>query len=397
MDKKKQLEYDVVVIGAGIVGLTTALSLHQKGHAVAVISNQTLKKQVSSDKDPIVCAINRPSENLLKSLDIWDKLPKSDYDHVLIWESFHREDILFSGSECAEPNLGHIIANKAIFNAMVDQVKALKIPVFDKQETTMLSVGDPCHEVVTQTMKIKAKLLVAADGANSWVRSQIGIDCKQHEYNQTALVGLVKHQSPHFKTARQRFLPGGPIALLPLQDDFHSAMVWSLPTEQAHELQELSKQHFSTQLAKYWHHRLGSLSLQSKLNAQKLVALHANEYGQRGVILIGDAAHVIHPLAGQGLNIGFKDIIQLSELSEQYPLNSSSLLSEYTRRRRLDNELTLKMMDFFLALFKNEHPLSVKFRSLGMRALDGMTPVKKELSLLALGYRPNIPLIDRLL
>ena len=391
------LKHDILIIGAGIVGLTSAISLHLKGFSVGIITNRPVNQKSSKTLSPVVYALNRPSEGFLKKLKLWDNLEAKDYDHVLIWDSFHKEEVLFSGTDCAEPNLGHIVEDQKLMLSCLKSIKQYKIPIYIDETLSAIKDSKTHKTIQAEKKTYSAKLIIGADGKQSWLREQLKLGYVADDYGQTALVGLIKHQSPHFNTARQRFLPNATIALLPTNDPFHSAMIWSLPSDEASELKKDNKKTFANHLETYWHGRMGKMSLESTLMNYELSSLHARKYGTPGAIILGDAAHVIHPLAGQGLNLGLADVMTLAEMAGQFDLSSKALLEAYTEKRHLDNIATLKAMDFFQLLFWPKHPLAVRMRAVGMRVLDALTPLKRQISLFALGYRPDVSFLESLL
>tara|TARA_X000000950_G_C13918588_1_gene662234 strand:- start:1837 stop:3030 length:1194 start_codon:yes stop_codon:yes gene_type:complete len=390
-----RVHFDVTIVGSGIIGLTAAVALKKQGWSVGIISQSALKKKNTSQLSPQVCALNRPSEHLFRQIGLWDQLDAKDYDHVLIWDSFHKEDVLFSGAECAEPNLGHIVENQKMYNALVDQVRKHSIPVII-DTLVDLKPGATCL-ISCQQQTITTQLVIGADGKQSWVRQHLGFGYVADDYAQTALVGLIKHQSPHFNTARQRFFPNGTLALLPLNDPCSSAMIWSLPTDEAKKKQLKPLKAFNLDLETAWHARLGQMQLEGQLFHYPLSSLHTRKYGQPGVVIVGDAAHVIHPLAGQGLNLGLSDISALLSCIHEYDLGSQQLVDQYTEKRHLENIATLKMMDVLQLVFWPQHPVAVRARALGLRLLDALVPLKRSLSLFALGYRPDLSVFESLL
>jgi 2-octaprenylphenol hydroxylase len=384
--------YDVMVLGDGVIALSAALACHKKGYDVAVVSNHALASQYKATTlDPKVCAINRASENIFKQLDVWSAMQsKTYYDHVLIWDAFHGEDILLNAADCAEPDLGHIVAYEDMRQALIKQVRKLKIKCH-LGELIHLDQIDHGWQISTAKEKILAKLIIGADGGRSPLRHMLGIESSVTDYAQNAIGAVIKHESPHFNTARQRFMPSGPLALLPLNDLHHSALVWSLDKLKAQRLMAANQAQFEFELMSHYQGRLGHMELIGARQTFPLHSHHANTYGKPGVLLVGDAAHTVHPLAGQGLNLGLMDVATLVDLMGDYPLNGSELLQAYTHSQRGHNERMRQAMTVCQTMFHVAHPLWVRCRGLGMRLIDGLTPIKRQISLLALGYQSNMP------
>ena len=384
--------HDIVVLGNGVVALAAALACHKRGYDVAIMAEDGLpKKNTAKGFDPKVCAINRPSEHILKYLGVWESLEhKTYYDHVLIWDAFHKEDILFNAADCAEPNLGHIIPYESMRHALTTSIRNQKIKVYKTCIHSLQSNNDgQC--IVTQKTTISTKLVLGADGAHSPLKAMLGIESNVIDYAQNAIGAVIKHDSPHYHTSRQRFMPSGPLALLPLHDLHHSALVWSVDAVKSQHLMNLDSKQFEFELMAHYQGRMGEMELVNDRLMFPLKSHHAKQYGKPGALLIGDAAHTVHPLAGQGLNLGLMDVAVVVDLLGHHALDSSGLLDAYTQRQRNHNERMRQAMTWCQRMFHVAHPVWVKFRSIGMRLLDGFTFGKKELSLLALGYQPDMP------
>lgn len=384
--------HDVLVLGDGVIALCAALAFRKRGYDVAMV----LKKKLPNTRRKLaleakVCAINRPSEHIFRQLGVWSLIQdKTFYDHVLIWDAHHGEDILFSAAECAEPNLGHIIAYEAMRQALIKAVRDTKIKTYvdSLKEVKFEATGSQC---ITETTTIEAQLVIGAEGAQSWLKHHLGIDSVVTDYAQEAIGAVIHHDSPHYHTARQRFMPSGPLALLPLNDLHHSALVWSVETGKAQRLKHLNQQQFEFELMAHYQGRMGKMQLVGERQAFPLRAHHAKQYGRPGALLMGDAAHTVHPLAGQGLNLGLMDVAACIDLLDEHALSSASLVAAYTQQQHRHNECMRQAMTVCQNMFHVAHPVWVKCRSVGMRLLDGCSSIKRQLSLLALGYQAKMP------
>lgn len=248
---------------------------------------------------------------------------------------------------------------------------------------------------------LSAQLIVAADGGNSEVRRLAGFETRKWSYHQQAIVATVRTTLPHSHIARQRFLPHGPLAFLPLSDNGHtvatgddcscySSIVWSADTDKAKELMSLDDQAFSRQLTRAFEAQMGSIEAVSKRYSFPLRQSHAVDYVKPGIVLIGDAAHVIHPLAGQGVNLGLQDVRVLSEeLLRAYEssadLGGELSLRRYQRRRKADNLAMMAAMEGFKRLFGSRSLPLIWLRNAGMRQLNKLEPVKHHIVRQAMG------------
>jgi 2-octaprenylphenol hydroxylase len=384
---------DVLVLGDGVIALSMALACVKKGYKVCLLSQRedayTLKGHVQSPK---VCAINRASEYLFKQLGVWaDIQHRVFYDHMLVWDAFHQEELLFSAAECAEPNLGHIIPYESMRQALLQALHDQAVTMLDHQRFDAIEIT---YQAVTLSVAddvLKAKLCLGADGQDSWLRQQLGITSDHRAFGQQVIGAIIQHESPHFHTARQRFMPSGPLALLPLDDMHQSALVWSLDDVKAKRLMGLSPEAFEFELMAHYQGRMGPMTLFGKRLSFPIYAHHAHHYGVAGALILGDAAHTVHPLAGQGLNLGLMDVAVLIDLMQSHDLGAQVLAQAFTDQQRGYNERMRMSFTGFHEMFKLSHPLWARLRGLGMRALMAATPIKRKLCLQALGYRDPMP------
>jgi len=234
--------------------------------------------------------------------------------------------------------------------------------------------------------KLSGHLLIAADGANSKVRHLAGISLSRNDYGQKGLVATVQTELSHQSTAWQRFQSSGPLALLPLFNG-NCSIVWTLPADKADYYLAMDESAFNGALEEAFGHHLGSMQVISKRAAFPLIGRHAEHYVQSRVALIGDAAHTIHPLAGQGVNLGIKDAIELSEVisNSSRSVGSYKVLRQYERARKGDNMLTQKTMEGFKMLFSHHLPIVKTGRNLGLNWVNKLTPIKNGIIRKAMG------------
>ncbi len=388
--------FDVVIVGGGIVGAACALALAEQGLRIALIEPRPPELNWSPETlDLRVLAINRASQRFLERLDAWERILElgvSPYQQMHVWDK-GGGSIHFDCLTLGEPNLGHIIENRVIQCALWEELFATE----GIELISAVSLIDLALEPHTNRLTLSdggvlfARLLIGADGRDSLVRTLSGIETQQWDYGQRAIVALVQPAQWHRATAWQRFLPTGPLALLPLADG-RCALVWSADAAEAERLMALDESGFNLALSEASEFRLGSLKLASQRLAIPLRAHHAHTYVKPGLALIGDAAHSIHPLAGQGVNLGLMDAAALAwairtGLQHGRDLGGIWTLRRYERARRGANLLMLQTMSLFKRLFSNQEPPIVQARTLGLRFVDRLEPLKHLFMRQALGLR----------
>lgn len=375
--------YDLIIIGAGIAGASLACSLQASGLRIALLDRKPLPVVLDEAIDLRTSAINRGSQALLTKLDAWEEIAKrsSQYKRMFVWNG--GGDIAFDCAHLGLPYLGHIIENKVMLTALAHQLLAAKtVDYFDDlTPVSLTSLDDGICLLTEQGERLHAQLVVGADGANSWVRQAAGIEVDQRPYEQTATVVTLRTEKPHQQTAWQHFTPTGPVAFLPLSDPHQCSIVWSQQTEASQATQALSDEEFTKRLNEAFESRLGEIELLSERASFPLVMRHAKSYFTNRVVLLADALHTIHPLAGLGLNLGLRDVACLSELIAQavaakQPIASHRLLAKYQRTRKLDNLSVLAAMRGLQCLFSNEDVLLSWLRNVGLNQVDKVQVLK---------------------
>ncbi len=392
---KEQLDYDVVIAGGGMVGATLGCLLAKQGCRVAIVEPYVPAPFSLNDAYGLrVSAISRASQYALMQAGAWSfitDLRFTPYEAMHVWDATGQGEIHFSAAEIGEPDLGAIIENQVIqaglFQAMdtydnLAFLAPMSVDAFHYAESQVvieLSNG----EAVT------AALLVGADGAHSKVRTLAEIAVQKNDYSQKGLVAVVTTEKAHQLTAWQRFMPSGPLAFLPLNEG-QSSIVWTLPADKADYYLAMSDEAFNVAITAAFDQRLGEVRVVSQRVAFPLMGQQAEHYIAEGIALVGDAAHTIHPLAGQGVNLGIKDAVALADIfSVAKKANKSPLglkaLRRYERARRGDNVITQKTMESFRLLFGNTFmPLQLA-RNMGLTAVNKLTPMKNEIMRRAMG------------
>lgn len=394
---------DVIIIGGGIVGLTQALALEHSGLKVAVIENQLPDEQLPDIPENRVSAINLASQTLLTRLQAWpsDARRLGPYTAMQVWEADTAAQIEFSASLMHQPHLGHIVENRLLQLSLLAQVRRSPHIEFYAARAQTVSVSEQGAFVLLDNgLPITGRLLVGADGARSWLRDQLQPSMVEWDYDHHALVATLQTTEPHQQTARQIFRGNDILAFLPLADAHQSSIVWSCPPEQARARVALSDADFNQAVAHAFDFRLGPCQVLGPRMAIPLKARYSQQFCGPRWVLIGDAAHTVHPLAGQGVNLGLQDAAALAqtltELQQQgRDIGAHSELKAFERWRKAEAVTLLAAMEGLKRLFGNSHPLLRGLRGLGLNLTDKLTPLKRQLAAHALGTGGLQPQLSR--
>lgn len=388
-----------------MVGATLACALAPSGLRIAVVEARSPALDWSpAHFDMRVSAITRASQRIFESIGVWEGIARrriSPFREMHVWDSSGNGEIHFDCAALGEPTLGHIIENSAMVAALYERMAQfdnieLICPVQLKRlawdaDGMFLELGDGSY--------LAASLLVGADGSRSWIRQQAGISIKGWDYEQSAVVTTVKTARSHRETAWQRFLPEGPLAFLPLTDGY-SSIVWSTTPTQAEALLAMPEAQFAETLRGAFDDTLGAITEVGERGAFPLRFLQANAYVRPRLALVGDAAHTMHPLAGQGVNLGLADAAALAEvlyeaIAARKGLGSITVLRRYERWRHADNLAMLAAVDGFKRLFGSELSVVRWVRNLGMNLTHSVLPIKHLVMRYAMGMSGDLPKLAR--
>lgn len=400
--------YEVIIVGGGMVGATLAALLGKAGVSVALLDARAepLDVEAVGRGQPAmrVSALTPVSQRLLQGLGAWSWMQArrvTPYHHMQVWDSEGSGEVAFTAEQAGVPVLGHIVENDVILAALEARLAELPtVAVRLGARVSGLEAKGVAREVLLEDgRRLTAPLVVAADGAQSPMRTLAGIEVNAHDTGHMAVVTTVRTERAHGGVARQVFLPTGPLAFLPLTvegDDRFCSIVWSTSPQEAARLVELSPDALGHALTAAFESRLGGVEVVDRALAVPLTQRHAKTYGQAGLVLVGDAAHSIHPLAGQGVNLGLMDVAVLAEevltaRQRGMSMGHESVLARYTRRRRGDNAAMLALMDGFRLLFGSRHPVVTLVRNFGLSGVDRLVPVKRLLMRQATGHRGRLP------
>ena len=385
--------YDVAIIGAGPVGLSLAALLASGPAAdavqVRIFDGGRRRRWDPAGVDLRVYALSRAAENVLGDAGAWSAIEQSRvsvYERMKVWESCSAPGVgslCFDSADVGEPNLGHIVEDRLIREKLGDALAGFaNVEIEFDRQLEHVSIGERRVRVklAGTSSPVAAHLLIGADGAESRVRDAADIHALRRDYRQQAIVAHVVPERSHRRTAWQRFLPGGPLALLPLADG-RCSIVWSLPLDAARRLVHTDERTFEHSLLQASDGVLGSLSLDSPRLSLPLAARHALRYCRSRLALVGDAAHTVHPLAGQGVNLGFADAAELARqiafavTSGQDP-GDIRVLRRYERARSGPNMLMIGALDCLERWFGGP-PILSPLRCAGLSIVDRMPILKR--------------------
>lgn len=394
--------YDIVIVGGGVTGLTAAALLAKSSQSesmrISLVDAAERPKYVpGSDVELRVSAIASGSADLLDSVDAWDHVVTTracPYEHMRVWDEADEADgpstLKFDADEFGIPQLGFIVENLLLQDAL--------LKVLDRTDATLRFAspiagierdGERYRLDLEDRRQLEADLVIAADGARSFVREAAGIEVDEWPYAQTAFVTHLVPGIPHGGTARQRFLADGPLGMLPLADG-RISVVWSTPPEIVDKALAATAEELGDMLTEASDRVYGVLEATGPRGAFPLCARHARHYVLPRLALIGDAAHAVHPLAGQGANLGLQDAHTLSEVIEQAITNGEHpgdrpVLRRYERARKGANATMLHFMTGLNRLFGSDSPLLGELRRAGMRLFNVSGPVRERAVRVALG------------
>ena len=383
------------MVGGGAAGAAVALALVRQGLDVALVEREAAAPEFRPDDyDPRVYAIAPGSVRFLDSLGVWNRVAArrvSPYGRMQVWERDPGRALAFDAAELGVPELGFIVEDRLLRASLWAAVGGAATVYAGAAATGFAVDGGRPRLTLAGGEVLEAALVVAAEGADSPVREWAGIDAVGWSYGQRALVSHVETEHPHEGTAFQRFLPHGPLAFLPLADG-RSSIVWSTSTAEAGRLLALPDDEFRAQLTEDFAGPLGAVTACTPRLAFPLRLMHAERYVQPGLALVGDSAHVVHPLAGQGLNLGLGDAAALVETlaearAQRKPAGGLRVLQRYERRRKAENLEMLALTDALNRLFRSRLPGVGTLRDFGLALVGRLGPVKRELAQRAMGLR----------
>ena len=401
---------DLVIVGAGMVGSALALALADSGLSVVLLDRGPLKPgAVESDLpfEPRVSALSLASQRILQRLGAWDGILArrvSPYQAMHVWDGSGTGAVHFDAASVHAEVLGHIVENRVVQDALLERLAEANVLLLPEARLELLRrSGDQWLVQLAGDRQIRAPLVVAADGATSAVRRLAGLETREWDYLHHAIVTSVRCAESHQRTAWQRFTDDGPLAFLPLDrggDTNWCSIVWSCTPKQGERLMALDDAAFCQALGEAFEHRLGKVECSDTRLCIPLRQRHAKRYVEPGLALIGDAAHVIHPLAGQGVNLGFLDAAVLAEELRHAQARGEAIaeqrvLERYERRRMPHNLAMMAAMEGFQRLFQDDRLPLRWLRNAALKQVDRHFEAKALFVRRALGLSGDVPELAR--
>ncbi len=417
MKSSDMKSFDIIVLGGGIAGAAMALALVNQNESelkVALVDAGVLQaaspKTDDTSFDSRVCALTEASKNLLDNLGAWELITAeraSPYQGMHVWDANGTGAISFSAGELGVDSLGYIVENSVIRNALFKRLSDSSVHMLANTSVRSIAIetGEQASERgvtvhLEGEQQITSRLLIGADGANSRVRRWAGIPLRAWDYLHHGIVTTVELEKPHQNTAWQNFLNTGPLAFLPLPDSADGrhfcSIVWSLVPDESSRVMELDDQIFMSELGTAIEHRFGKVLGADQRHCFPLRQRHAKQYHRGPVAVIGDAAHTIHPLAGQGANLGLLDVASLTEIlhrahSRGDDFSSDQALARYQRSREGHNLAMAGVMEGLQHMFMSDNIWMRWLRNAGLNMTDALPVLKQEIVGRAMGIRGDLP------
>jgi len=398
--------YDVLIVGGGMVGATLACALGDSNLSVAVLEHQQPEPfNPEQDHDLRVSALSVASQNILEMVGAWEGIISrraTPYARLKTWESDEaKASTEFDAADSGFSHLGHIVENRIVQLALLERMKTFdNIDLICPAKTVAIEYAPGCSVVQLEDgREIIGRLMIAADGGESRVRHAAGIGVTKWDYEQQALVASVVTDYEQQDITWQQFTPTGPLAFLPLNGP-RASLVWYNTPDNIKRLQSLPDDQFMRELVDAFPSCLGKINTLLGRAAFPLRRQHAQEYVREGVALVGDAAHMIHPLAGQGVNIGLLDAAALAEVilpagNTGEDISELALLKQYESARRNHNLLMMQTMDAFYRVFSNDIAPLKLLRNIGLGVAERLGPAKGKVMSFAMGLEGPMPALAR--
>jgi len=396
---------DVAIVGGGLVGASLAIALSGRGLKVCLIERISMQASSQPSYDDRSLALALSSCNVFQNLGIWSRFDEAEVTaiqevHVTAEGQFGRTRI--TADELGVSSLGHVVAGRVIGAAVHGLLPTLPdLELLCPAEAVAVAFQDGHNRLTIQiadsneTIQLDAKLLVAADGAQSPIRQMLALSAKEHDYGQKAIIANVTPEQAHRGRAFERFTSTGPMAMLPHVGQ-RCGLVWSLTHDQADAAMAWSDEEFLGAVQRSFGHRLGQLQRLGHRVAYPLKLVHARDQIAHRAVIMGNAAHTIHPVSAQGFNLGLRDAVTLAELINEahdqgQDIGSERLLTRYQALRQEDQDGVIDYTDGLVRLFAQPLPLIQWGRSLAMTAIDVVPALKQKLAQRTMGFSGHVP------
>ena len=395
--------YDVAIIGGGLVGASLACALAPLGLKVALIEAVAFRSASQPSYDDRTLAMSASSCKILDGLGIWSGLENATpIREVHVRELGRPGCVVMNPSELGLDRFGHVVEARVFGAAITRKIPRLEnLSFLCPASVTSISIDEDAATVEftgeTGQEQIRASLLVAADGANSFIRESLGIEAEKHDYRQTAVICNITPERDHRGRAFECFTPTGPFAVMPHVDG-RCGLIWCVPTGQSELMMELPEDEFLRQAHRRFGDRLGKFMKMGRRSSYPLRLVRAQEDVRPRVVILGNAAHAIHPIGAQGFNLGLRDVAALAELladerkkGSAADFGSMDLLSRYSEWRKQDQRGTIAYSDGLARIFSNPTGLAATARTAGLLAHALIPSLRRQLAVRAMGYRGRIP------
>ena len=414
-------DYDLIIVGGGLVGASLAYALNQQPLRIAIIEAASFKTESQPNYDDRAIALSYGTRRVFEGMGLWTNLCHqvtsiktihvSDRGHFGVTRIKHTEENVDAlGYVIAARDLGHTLVN-AINNChnidIISPARVKAVSIEDSHVSIETNIHTNVHtdaQTSTDTKTLTSKLIVAADGGDSSVRAMMGIEAIETDYNQTAIIANVSSSKPHQHIAYERFTDDGPMALLPMSplDEMENrcALVWTQPNDTADEIMALDDDAFLEMLQQRFGNRMGRFTKIGKRASHTLRMIQSTEQIQSRLAIIGNAAHTLHPIAGQGFNLGVRDVATLAQnivdaIENKQDIGSLSVLREYAQWRKRDQQNVSGFTDFLVRIFSNSFPPLALARNVGLVATDILPSVKHALAKRTMGIAGKLPRLAR--
>ncbi|MTJ02155.1 FAD-dependent oxidoreductase [Idiomarina piscisalsi] len=382
---------DIVVVGGGMIGLSLATQLAQQGRQVIVIERHD-QSELTEKLALRVSALNDRSRSVLADCDAWQKIQAhrtGPYNSMQVWDKDSPAHIEFSAEEINAEDIGAIVENNVAEHFLWESAEQAGVDIIKTDSWKLLSAGDESAPAELQVGEqlLSASLIIGADGGRSKVRHFAELPISFWDYEQRGIVANIRTEQPHNGVARQVFLPTGPLALLPTPDPHTVSIVWSADEPLAVALLNESPERFAKQVETESGRVLGACECVSDVKAFPLRMQYARQWFHQRIVLAGDAAHTIHPLAGQGANLGFGDVKELCEQLQDIDLKTltdlTKRLGAYQRSRKADTQVMIAAMELFKRGFGTANPVIKGLRAIAFGVANKLTLLKRKLAEIA--------------
>jgi 2-octaprenyl-6-methoxyphenol hydroxylase len=382
-----------------LVGAAQALALAKNNISCVLVDKARTQDVLKATHDGRVSAISQASVKVLHHIGVWEELSfhANPIERIMVTEGARSAKVVFDANEVGEPfgfMLPNIYLRQALLRAVLDN--ATMIDFREVCGVKDVVITPSVQAVLEDETLLRAELLVIADGRYSTLRDKVGIHARKFEYGQEAIVCTIWHEKPHLNTATEWFFPVGPLAVLPMQGGHHSCVVWTEKEGMAAYIAGLPKATFCEELALKLQGVMGNISLESEVFRYPLNLFQASRYTAQNTVVIGDAAHAIHPIAGQGVNLGYRDVAALTEILVEakrhgHTLGNATYLQRYQQWRSFDAASMIAVTDGLNRLFSTEKRSVKALRQLGMAAFERIKPAKMLFMEAAMGVSGDLP------